>query len=1430
MGIVAELPRSSALAWAPSGTGAMLAAAPAADIFDASFDAGGRLELLALDVHAPALRLRAAAPCPERAHAVAWGAPSTSPGLVAAALEGGAVSVWDASALLRLPLASSGGPDGGGAAAAATVVSAGTGAHAGAARAVEWNPRVPTLLASAGDDGHVLVWDFGRGAGSGAAVSPLTPVGVAPAPPGASGADAPAGAAPAKEAMLSVAWNRQMQQILAGGGAAGVTAVWDLRQKRRVIALRNPRGRLTCSGLAWSPTVATQLLTASAERGALLWDLRNATAPLRSLRHHRAGIAAVSWCPQDSGLLLTAGHDGATLVVDPASGDVLSSVSHVGGSAGEASGAGPGADGGDTDSLDGGVVRGDFGLGWNPRLPGVFATASRDGRIAVQSLLTASVASSVSSATASALSTAFGGEFVSGATAESPRVTAAASPGNTLMSRSPAWLARRACLSFGPCGRPVTVVSGGAAGAKGTSPTSIVRLHPRVQAEETFVSAALALERDVGGPEADLASLAAYCDEKAENVGEDGGDDGPVERVSWALLALQLRPHARQQLLSHLGFSVPAASQSSSDEIVGLEASPPLCSMKGDAPETAAAPLSPPPGMQDTSSYALQSPVSGMPLSPGPYTDTLHGAANLDGPAPWDMPDSVGAAPPTVSGLGSILDGDPSGSAQDESSGVVFGDGGGAANGGDQTPSGDAQRLGGDNGNADVLTAANVDVEDAAAVDRFVSRSVLVGDFSAAVDASLRTGRFADALLLARRGGDDLWQRAADAVMSTSPPPAPTAALAAAAAAVAGRVSLERAADWRDALAAAVTFSGGPELSASARAIAVQIMKGKDDSLTGDAAAEAAITCYIAAGDTAAAAKVWLSSLTATRSASRLPELTAAVAKIRLLAAAVCAGRGDTTDLGSVRALDATSASALVAFGRTLAAAGQPGLAVAYFANIESAADDADLARNASYAYAPQPTTVQSQEQYGQSQQSAYGQPQQQPQGFGHPSQQGFSQQQQPGTGGYGPTAGGYPPASPYPGSSYAPAPAAGGFGTPVNGFGNGPPQGGAGSGGAGFYGAQQQSSAPVPASSPAFQPPQPPAIPPVMPPVPAPPQSFGSPSPSGGVQSGPTGWGAPVATPTLPPMPLAPSTAPSQGAPPALASNFGAPFGSGSAPPMPAFQQQQPTYTPPTMPAMPSLPPPMPSFSGGIGGDAGSGGFGGALNAASVPPSMPGAASALPPPPPPPPPPSDPTAMSGGAPFNPNARARSGGDGSRPRLPPSAEVAGVVRKPAGTPGAPGAPTVGMSRSSSASSALGALSVAGSDAAGGGGGGVKLASLPAVAVDAADVSAVPREQAGIPRALCGAFSYTAQLSSTPVFRRKMDDVSRKLGRLLSALNAGILDAAVVAHLLRLAGALEKGDYDEAALVVQVLTREHWDEHGSWIQALQRMIQSARTGR
>eukprot|EP00168_Porphyra_purpurea_P000019 TRINITY_DN1001_c0_g1_i1.p1 TRINITY_DN1001_c0_g1~~TRINITY_DN1001_c0_g1_i1.p1 ORF type:complete len:810 (+),score=241.90 TRINITY_DN1001_c0_g1_i1:358-2430(+) len=604
--------------------------------------------------------------------------------------------------------------------------------------------------------------------------------------------------------------------------------------------------------------------------------------------------------------------------------------------------------------------------------------------------------------------------------------------------------------------------------------------------------------------------------------------------------------------------------------------------MSGDAAESGVVPVSPRPPQDG--GYGHPSPALGMPLSPVPALATPQLAANLDGPAPWDMPDAAGGAPPTVSGLGSILDADPAGGSANS-----FGDGGGGANG--ETPSagaqGDTTPMGGERGDADVLSAANINVEDAAAVDLFVSRSVLVGDFAAAVDASLRTGRHADALLLARRGGDDLWRRAADAVMGTSPPPAPTAALAAASAAAVGRVSLERAADWRDALAAAVTFSGGLELSASARAIAAQVVEGKDASLSGDAAAEAAVTCYIAAGDTAAAAGIWLSSLASSRSASRLPDLTAAVAKIRLLSAAVCAGRCESHDLGAVRALDATSASALVAFGRTLAAAGQPGLAVAYFANIESAADDTDLARNAAVpVYAPEPPAAEPAAYGGQSQQygqqPSYGQPQQA--GFGQPPQAGFGQPHpQAASAGYGQAAGGFAPAGQFAGGGFGSPPGGGGFGAPgPNGFANGAPQDGGGS----YYGAPPQPSTPV--LAPTFQPPPPATMAPVMPM--APPQSFGSPAPSSGMAPAPPSWGAPApVAPTLPPMPLAAAPA-AMPAAPRVGGGFGGPpsqFGQAASPAAPTFPPHQPAYTQPTMPAMPTLPPPMPSF----GSDAAAGG-----------------------------------------------------------------------------------------------------------------------------------------------------------------------------------------------------------------------------------------------
>lgn len=59
--------------------------------------------------------------------------------------------------------------------------------------------------------------------------------------------------------------------------------VWDLRTKKDSITINN-LNRKAVSAVAWHPLVDTQLLTATSDDTnpvVLMWDLKNANAPLR---------------------------------------------------------------------------------------------------------------------------------------------------------------------------------------------------------------------------------------------------------------------------------------------------------------------------------------------------------------------------------------------------------------------------------------------------------------------------------------------------------------------------------------------------------------------------------------------------------------------------------------------------------------------------------------------------------------------------------------------------------------------------------------------------------------------------------------------------------------------------------------------------------------------------------------------------------------------------------------------------------------------------------------------------------------------------------------------------------------------------------------------------------------------------------------------
>ena len=63
--------------------------------------------------------------------------------------------------------------------------------------------------------------------------------------------------------MSCVAWNCQVQHILASTSPSGRSVVWDLRKNEPIIQVSDHSSRIRCKVIAWHPDVATQMATAS---------------------------------------------------------------------------------------------------------------------------------------------------------------------------------------------------------------------------------------------------------------------------------------------------------------------------------------------------------------------------------------------------------------------------------------------------------------------------------------------------------------------------------------------------------------------------------------------------------------------------------------------------------------------------------------------------------------------------------------------------------------------------------------------------------------------------------------------------------------------------------------------------------------------------------------------------------------------------------------------------------------------------------------------------------------------------------------------------------------------------------------------------------------------------------------------------------------
>jgi protein transport protein SEC31 len=239
-------------------------------------------------------------------------------------LENGSLDLWDAEKLIK---------------GAEDAFMSRTTKHTGAIKSLQFNPLKPQILATAGAKGELFIYDIND-------ISNPFRLGTAAA---------------RSDDLECVAWNRKVPHILATGGSGGFVTVWDLKTKKASLTLNN--NRKAVGAIAWDPNNSTKLLTATPDDSSpviLLWDLRNSNAPERTLQGHDQGILSLSWCQQDSDLLLSCGKDNRTLVWNPQTGERLGEFPEV--------------------------TNWTFQTRFNPHNPAVSATASFDGKISIQTL------------------------------------------------------------------------------------------------------------------------------------------------------------------------------------------------------------------------------------------------------------------------------------------------------------------------------------------------------------------------------------------------------------------------------------------------------------------------------------------------------------------------------------------------------------------------------------------------------------------------------------------------------------------------------------------------------------------------------------------------------------------------------------------------------------------------------------------------------------------------------------------------------------------------------------------------------------------------------------------------------------------------------------------------------------------------------------
>ncbi|NXE35987.1 SC31A protein, partial [Ptilorrhoa leucosticta] len=490
-----EIDRTAMQAWSPAQQHPIyLATGTSAQQLDATFSTSASLEIFELDLADPSLDMKSCATfsSSHRYHKLIWGPHSMSSGdrvsgVLIAGGENGNVILYDPAKII----------DG-----EAEVIIAQKDKHTGPVRALDVNMFQTNLVASGANESEIYIWDLNNFA------TPMTP-GVKTQP---------------LEDISCIAWNRQVQHILASASPSGRATVWDLRKNEPIIKVSDHNNRMHCSGLAWHPEVATQMVLASEDDRLpviQMWDLRFASSPLRVLESHTRGILAIAWSMADPELLLSCGKDAKILCSNPNTGEVLYELPTN--------------------------TQWCFDIQWCPRNPAVLSAASFDGRISVYSIMGGS-SDGLRQKQVDQLSSSFGNldPFGTGQPLPPLQLPQQTAPQSVVLplKKPPKWIRRPMGASFSFGGKLVTFENSKSPQQPGMEQQQQPHVYvSQVVTEKEFLARSNQLQEAVQSE-----GFVSYCQKKIDMALAD------FERNVWAFLKVNFEEDSRVKYLELLGY------------------------------------------------------------------------------------------------------------------------------------------------------------------------------------------------------------------------------------------------------------------------------------------------------------------------------------------------------------------------------------------------------------------------------------------------------------------------------------------------------------------------------------------------------------------------------------------------------------------------------------------------------------------------------------------------------------------------------------------------------------------------------------------------------------------------------------------------------------------------------------------------------------